>query len=418
MSKAHPSRLDLAALFAPLARARSVLLAVSGGSDSVALMALAERWAREGGWTGTLHVATVDHGLRPEAAGEVKFVIQQARNLGLRAHKLKWQGPYPKTGVSATARKARYGLLVALARELEAVIVTAHTQDDQAETLLMHLARGSGVDGLSAMQAHSMRDGVELLRPLLGVSRVQLRDVLKRASISWVEDPTNEDEAYERVRVRAALNELEKLGLTRDAIALSAKRIGRARSALDVAVEGLMRAAVVIEQGCFARVRRAGFVDAPADLQVRLALQLARVFGGGQGLSLSKAEALVQWMVAGAGRARTFGGCRIARRAQCFIIAREAARVSPEPVKISGEVSGPMIWDQRYEVSVPAGLAPAEIVAAAYVSGLERPREVPDFVWRGLPVLRAENALYTPLDSENAGGTQAEHPEFRLIRLR
>ena len=391
------------------------MLAVSGGSDSMALMWLAARWAREVGWPGKLHVAVVDHGLRPEAAGEAKFVQREAKKLGLKAHVLKWSGPYPKSGIPAAAREARYDLLCGLARKPNAIVVTAHTQDDQAETVLMRLARGSGVDGLSGMEVSSVRGDVCLLRPLLGVSRERLRATLREAGVTWIDDPTNENTAHERVRMRKALDVLAGVGVSREAIALSARRLGRARPALEVATGGLMQVAVNIEHDSFASVSLERWQAGPDDLQVRTIMTLARMFGGGQEISLSGAERVREWMLAGQGRATTFAGCRFARRARAILVGREASRVDAAPLEVTGKRAATILWDGRYEVTVPAVLLPAKVLPARACAGLQRPAEVPDFVWQGLPVVCTAQGQFTPACPAPAGNGKDDVPAFRLI---
>lgn len=383
-------------LFSTVEECDCLLLAVSGGSDSMALMWLASSWARESGWTGTLHVAVVDHGLRPEAADEARFVVSEAGKLGLKAQSLKWDGPHPETGIPAAARDARYQLLFDLARKLKAMVVTAHTQDDQAETVLMRLARGSGVDGLSGMELSSRRDGVSLVRPLLEISRERLRATLRDAGVSWIDDPTNENMAHERVRVRKALDVLAQVGVGREAIALSANRLGRAQHALEIATQGLMKVAVSVELNSFASISIERWFAAPAELQVRAIMQLARMFGGGQELSLSGAERVRDWMIMEKGRATTFGGCRFARRAKTIIVGREDSRVDDVPLEVNDKTG--IIWDHRYEITVPANLLPATVMPVKSCKGVERPKDIPDFIWQGLPVVSCKTGKFTPID--------------------
>ena len=402
-------------LFWPSQTCDCLLLAVSGGSDSMALMWLAARWAQATGWPGKLRVAVVDHGLRPEAADEARFVQREAKKLGLNPHVLKWAGPHPKTGIPAAAREARYELLCGLARKFDAVVLTAHTQDDQAETLLMRLARGSGIDGLAAMEAWSTRNGASLFRPLLGVSRDRLRATLREAGMKWLDDPTNENTAHERVRVRRTLNVLEDLGLTREAIALSAHRLGRARAALEVATSGLMQVAVRIECNSFASVSLEGWKHGPAELQVRTVLAAARMFGGGKEVSLSGAERVRDWMLTGQSRATTFAGCRFARRAKAILVGREAGRVDHVPLEVSGKGIARIEWDSRYEITIPARLLPAKVLPAKACAGLQRLSDVPDFVWQGLPVVCTARGQFTPCDQPPAGAGNDDVPAFRLI---
>jgi tRNA(Ile)-lysidine synthetase-like protein len=156
---------ELEGLFGPLAGAigGACALAVSGGSDSTALMVLFADWLRQTGADPRAHtVLTIDHGLRAESPAEARAVADRATTLGFRHAVLVWDGPKPQTGIQAAAREARYRLMGGrMAEDGVAALLVAHTRDDQAETLLMRLARGSGLDGLSAMGGddHQPRDG-------------------------------------------------------------------------------------------------------------------------------------------------------------------------------------------------------------------------------------------------------------------
>ena len=185
---------DAKLLFADWKAAPALLLAVSGGPDSIALMWLAARWRRALARGPRLVAVTVDHGLRAEAAAEAREVKRLARTLDLEHRTLRWTGPKPKTGLPAAARSARYRLLAKAARQSGAThILTAHTRDDQAETLLMRMLRGSGIAGLAAMARESERDGVLLARPFLDVSKSQLIATLEKAKLGFADDPTNRD---------------------------------------------------------------------------------------------------------------------------------------------------------------------------------------------------------------------------------
>src|SRR5437762_1326145 len=193
-------------LFADWKSAPAIVLAVSGGPDSIALMWLAARWRRTLTRGPRLIAVTVDHGLRPEAAREARDVKRLARQLDLPHRTLRWRGTKPKTGVPAAARAARYRLLAELARASGAThILTAHTRDDQAETLLMRMLRGSGIAGLAAMARQSEREGGWLARPLLAIPKSQLIATLNKAKIAFADDPTNRDTNYTRPRLPARM---------------------------------------------------------------------------------------------------------------------------------------------------------------------------------------------------------------------
>ena len=199
-----------AGLFAPLLAYRHVLLAVSGGADSTALMWLAARW-RQSQAGPEISVATIDHALRPEAAGECERVAERARRLGFSCLIRRRSGPALQSRLQEQARAARYALLAEAATELGAqALVTAHTLDDQAETVLMRLGHGSTVDGLAAMRGQSLLataggTRLALIRPLLSVPKARLIATLETAGIDWIEDPSNSDARFERVRLRRAM---------------------------------------------------------------------------------------------------------------------------------------------------------------------------------------------------------------------
>jgi len=222
---------------------------VSGGSDSLALMLLLRDWAKGAGLKPP-QVLTVDHGLRPEAADEARKVRLWARKAGLSAHVLTHRGKAPVSDVEAAARALRYRLMGAWAAKAGcAAVYVAHTRDDQAETFLIRLARGSGLDGLSAMRPLApYPDGafaaLKLARPLLGLARHSLQTYLEEAGHPWLDDPMNADPRFTRARIRLAWPRLEALGLTRDRLAGAAVHLGRARSALETVNR------VLLQQGC------------------------------------------------------------------------------------------------------------------------------------------------------------------------
>jgi tRNA(Ile)-lysidine synthase len=226
------SAADVDKLLAPLGRAKSVLIAVSGGPDSTALLLMAAEWAARRGKV-RVEAATVDHGLRPESAAEAKSVAALCRRLGVAHCTLIWKGAKPATRVQERAREARYRLLVDHARAIRAdAVVTAHHADDQAETVLFRLLRGSGVSGLRGMDALSARDGVTLARPLIGVKKSELVAFVQARRTPFVDDPSNADPRYARTRVRALIARLAEEGLDAEALDRLARRAGETEEAL------------------------------------------------------------------------------------------------------------------------------------------------------------------------------------------
>lgn len=317
---------EAAELLNPLRLYRHVGLAVSGGGDSMSLMWLAAQWAGQTQQPPKLSVLSVDHGLRPGSAEDASWVVEQARALGLAGVMLEWRGAKPATGVQARARQARYDLLVGWCIANRAgALVTAHSLEDQAETFLMRLARGSGVDGLSAMRPQR-EDHVAILRPLLGISRARLRGTLLAHGARWLEDPANRDPRFERVRWRTTLARLEQEGLTPVMIALSARRLERASQALEHATSRL-EAEVVEQDDKQASFRLAAVHDTPEELMLRLLKRLIMRYGaGGEPPELAALERLGEWIPHGVSGGRTLAGCRITRRQDAVRFRREAPR--------------------------------------------------------------------------------------------
>ena len=257
---------DLDALAAPGAR---LGVAVSGGSDSLGLLALAAA-ARPG----LIEAATVDHGLRPEATAEAVMVADVCETLGVPHATLnvRWRDP-PTTAIQERARRERYRLLGYWADERSReAIVTAHHADDQAETLLMRLARGAGVRGLAGMRPRSIvpGSGVRLLRPLLGWRREELEQVCAGAGLTPVADPSNDDPRFERVRMRAAIADAE--WLDGGAVARSASHLADADLALDWAMRREWHQSVH-EKGSLITYRPA---DAPGEIRRRIVARALR----------------------------------------------------------------------------------------------------------------------------------------------
>ncbi len=223
----------IARLFQSWEPLSGVLLAVSGGPDSVALMLLAASWARGRAVAPRLRVATVDHGLRPESREEAEAVAAWATSLGLAHAILPWEGPKPKARVQERAREKRYELLLAHAKDIGAeALATAHHADDQAETILFRLLRGSSIAGLAGMTSRGERAGFTISRPLLACTKDDLVAVCEAAAHPYFRDPSNADPAYARTRIRDLLARLEPEGLTRRGLLELGRRAARAEAAL------------------------------------------------------------------------------------------------------------------------------------------------------------------------------------------
>jgi tRNA(Ile)-lysidine synthase len=377
-------------LFAPVAGEPHIALAVSGGSDSLALMHLAASWVKETeGRITRLTALTVDHGLRAESTAEAQTTGDWARSLGLDHVVLSWEGPKPSTGLQAAAREARYRMMGewCQAQSIK-VLAVAHTIDDQAETVLMRLKRGAGVEGLGGIEQTAHHHGITVFRPLLGISRERLRRYLNSVGQAWIEDPSNQNERFERIRVRKAL---AGSGLEAAALALSAKRVRRAWEAILGVTRLFLNDAVRHHEEGFGEIALADLAAQSEEIRIRALWSLVSRYGDQGFTELSQIENLAHWVDRGEGQARTLGGCRIHRRKAMLIFGREPGRISRDPVAVPG--SGRLRWDNRFNieaVGLHAGLA---VVPAAAAPDIERRPSLPAFVQASLPAMMLEGKL-------------------------
>jgi tRNA(Ile)-lysidine synthase len=339
-------------LFDDLRSAAALVLAVSGGPDSTALMVLAARWRAALKKGPTLIVVTVDHGLRAESAREARAVKRLASRLGVRHRTLRWTGRKPATGLQEEARRVRYRLLVAAARGAGARhVLTAHTLDDQAETLLMRLKRGSGLDGLAAIPMTGAWSGIAIERPLLDVAKTRLIATLEARGVGFVCDPSNADVRFERAQVRGQAGALAALGLTAQALALSARRLRRAREALDHTAESFLAASSEVSEAGYATVDRDALLAAPQEIALRaLSRLIAKVGGGEEPLRLAKVETLLASLASYPGKTHTLGRCRIGPLGQQLGVFREVrAKGLPMIVLHPGMRA---LWDNRFRIEL------------------------------------------------------------------
>ncbi len=219
-------------LYDSLPEGAAIAVAVSGGADSMALVLLADAWAKQ--HNGRIIALTVDHGLRPESATEADTVHSWLTQRKIEHHILRWEGDKPSSNLQSLAREARYALMTSWCKQHQITyLLTAHHQQDQAETVLLRLERGSGVDGLSGIPVQTERDGIILLRPLLLLTPEQLRLYLHEQNQNWIEDPSNQNTRFSRVRMRQWLAQQEDKALITSRLADTAHHLSRTRSYLE-----------------------------------------------------------------------------------------------------------------------------------------------------------------------------------------
>jgi tRNA(Ile)-lysidine synthase len=382
--------------FEPFEPKPFLAVAVSGGPDSMALCLLAHRWARKRG--GRVLALTVDHRLRRESAEEARQVGRWLKRLGIAHEILVWDALRPRANIAALARGARYRLLSeAAVRRGILHLLLAHHLDDQAETLLLRLGRGSGVDGLSAIAPESWTEDLRLLRPLLPVPKARLVATLKAMRQGFVEDPSNLSADSARARLRDALAAIGDAGLTARRLGETAGRMARARQALEGQAAALAAQAASIHPAGFVVLKTGPLAGAPEEIRLRLLARcLMAVSGEAYPPRLESLEALAGALAAPGFRGRTLHGCRLAPLGgDAVLICREpaaAAGSAPLPAGVWGR------WDGRFAVRAGAGsgLSVGPLGAAGWAA-LTKARAAPPGVPRAaaltLPAIWAGNRL-------------------------
>lgn len=297
-----------------------VAVAVSGGVDSVCLL----HWLVASGVdVVALHV---HHHLRAAADGEAAYVAELCKNLNVPYHIFHWTDDKPTTGIEAAARAARYKFMTDFCHENEIdTLMVAHQADDQIETFLMNLSRGSGVSGLAAMRTVAYRDGIKIVRPLLNVFRRELVDYCTHNKIKYFVDEMNDDDKYTRVKIRKNRHLLgEKLGISDARILLAIENLGRARDALDADIDARVRS--VMYDG-YALFSDSFLFDVPPHIGLKSLGMLIQIIGGGNYLprlkslnyALRKLHNECQF---------TLGHCTIRRLKNQILVVPEGARTS------------------------------------------------------------------------------------------
>lgn len=357
-----------------------IAVATSGGPDSMALAILADRWARARG--GSAWGLTVDHALRAESAAEARRVGLWLGRRGIPHAILVWGGEKPATGLQEAAREARYRLLGEWCRAQGCLhLLVAHHRDDQAETFLIRRRAKSGTDGLAAMPAVREAAGYRLVRPLLGVPRARLKAFLAAEGQDWIDDPSNRNPAFERVRLRGESAAGEEIFA--EIAGHAAARIERER-----ALDRLLARHVALHPAGFATIEPTPVLAAPGDLAERLLSRVAVTVGGGvYPPRRERVARLREGLAAVPDRARTLGGCRFVPWRGKVLVMREAAAAAPLRLATGAACT----WDRRFRVSAPAreglvlGCLGEDGVAAL---GRERATQLPPLVHPALPAFR------------------------------
>ncbi|MEQ9327609.1 MAG: tRNA lysidine(34) synthetase TilS [Rhodospirillales bacterium] len=353
----------------------AIAVGASGGGDSTALLLLADNFARSRG--GRVIALTIDHRLRPDSAAEAEKVAAFCRERDIEHHILAWQHDGVSSAIQARARAARYRLMTGWCRENGILhLALAHNRNDQAETRAMRNARAPGGPGAAGMAAMRLEGGVRIVRPLLDIGGAELRAWLAGRRVGWIEDPSNRDHRYERIRVRQS-----------DMSSAVPEQAPALRTALE------REAALVAARHL--RLSPLGFaglshdvLEAPGDARdLLLAAILAAVSGSDYRVPMHRAADLVSRLRSGIEKA-TFGGCLVSRKRGDIVICREHARAPMMPISAAGGE----IWDGRFRLDLHGNAEEGFSVGPAGRSAMSLKEHsartgVPGDVLRGLPGL-------------------------------
>ena len=336
-------------------------VAVSGGSDSLAALHLIVQAAASRGCQ--VHGVTVDHRLRPEAAAEADYVGQICAGLGVSHTVLVWPHGDIAGNLMDAARRARYDLMAQWAMGLGiGHIVLGHTADDQAETFLMGLARAAGVDGLSGMRESWVLNSVRFDRPFLHISRADLRAYLLRRGVNWVNDPSNENSAYARIKARRVLAALQPLGISLAHLGRVVTNLNVARAALHSATN-LAARQIVTETAGGLTLDLHDLKQQPFDIQRRLWLAALAWISGSDYPPRAAALRRAEQAVSG-GNDTTLAGCKMSVAALQLCITREPRAVADLVCATD------QLWDGRWRLIGQS--APGQHLRALGAHGLRR----------------------------------------------
>jgi tRNA(Ile)-lysidine synthase len=323
-------------------------IAVSGGADSLALCFLCDKWAKT--YNKKIVALTVDHKLREESAYEAEFVHKLLLKNNIEHHVLLWEGDKPENGLEEKARIARYDLLIDFCNKqgIKSILL-AHHKKDQAETFLMRLQRGSGVDGLSAISPVFYKDNIKLVRPLLNIMPEKLKDYLSERKVSWFEDPMNEDEDFLRVKFRKNLGLLEKeFNISIDCLVNTAENMARARDYLEGQTKKNIDILVKWDNRGFAKMNKNKFCELHDEIAYRVLSKVLIIVGGSiYTPRFTSLDRLYNEIKQDVFVTQTLNGVKIKLEKQNICFYREIAKVEKKEV-----INKEFVFDNRFLITL------------------------------------------------------------------
>ncbi len=382
-----------------------VAVAVSGGSDSMALLCLVHAWSKFGG-PRDVFALTVEHGLRDGSADEAQQVARWCEALGISHVVLPWMGAKPATGIQAKARQARYDLLAQWCRQQNVpVLMTGHTADDQAETVFMRQQRTDTAKSLAGIWPENEWLGVRVLRPLLALRRNDLREYLKSAGQPWLDDPSNVNPRFERVRVRSELKDRDVAALQNIA---SISQLSVSETALRAVA--WLRDHMAVDDYAVVRLNRSSLQDEAHAVRHDILARVMAAAGDGELPERAGVEAVAEWLLAGRENRRSVNGAIVSARRHVVEVMREPGRIRDRWQVVPA--SGKFVFDGRFVVEAPSGSSVGPMGQPAL---LKRTKDVPALAFSALPAVKlSDGTVISAVKSGRSDVSATLCERFRL----
>ena len=354
-------------------------VAVSGGADSLCLTLLLHEFCKQRNIS--LTALTVNHNIRKESLKEAKSVHDFLKKNGIKHQILENKIPIGTTSVEEEARNIRYNLLTSFCKEKNIpYLFVAHQLEDQIETFLSRLSRGSGLDGLCAIKKHLLRDGIKIIRPFLNISKTEIKKYLQKKGIDWVEDPMNQDEQYERVKWRKFLPVLEKNNLSCKALSLSINRLNRVQKALQQCTQNFISSNVKFFNEGYALIEKDSFFNLEEEIKIRVLHDVLKTIGQSEKIiSLELLERAVLELP----KKMSLANCLITTHKKGLFISKEQIRMEKEKRILKNT---PTKWDRFIITPTVSGTIKAKAPE-------KRKKNIPYAVQQSFPFFKAEKEL-------------------------
>jgi tRNA(Ile)-lysidine synthase len=361
-----------------------IAVAVSGGPDSMALLLLAQQWAQR--HKGSVVALTVDHGLRPNSAQESEQVHAWATKRGIHHETLKWEGPKPSSHIQEKARNARYHLLLSWCKDNQvSTLLLGHHQQDQEETFWLRLTGGSGLEGLTGMKESSRREGVTLLRPLLGVCKESLKQILKAEGQDWIEDPSNHHPHFFRGKLREVL---QNEGLSTSRVIKTMTKLQEDACFIHDQLKEALKEILCCHPGGYLSLQKEAFLNLHPALSKRI-LSLCVQWFSSSSYSLRSHHIQGIQEKLKHGLPFTAGTIYWFHQQERIYLSRELSCVQ-SPLKVA-DVKTPILWDNRFWIDPQINLCvPPDTFVSLLGEGQKsfiESSEIPRRLWPSLPAL-------------------------------